>query len=87
MIGVLFLPGTAIACDKVDYAEAKTWSTAKLQEAYCDTVTENYERLELQLNRVMADDPRRAAVCTDQQALYKRLLEARGKDTIKCAKK
>ena len=74
----------AIACDKVDYAEAKAWSTAKLQRAYRDTVQEQYDSLRLELDKVAPQDRQDAATCRDQLALYRRLLEARDEDQFSC---
>lgn len=84
-IALAFIVATpALSCDKVDYAEAKTWSTAKLQKAYCADVEEDLNRLEAQLNRTMGYSRRDADICRQQTALYKRLLESRGKDQISC---
>src|SRR5690242_20007465 len=74
------LAAPASACDRVEYAEAKTWSTPKLVRSYCESIAENYEGLVNELNHVAPQDRRASRVCTEQAALYKRLLEARGKE-------
>jgi hypothetical protein len=74
----------AMACDRVEYTEAKAWSTPKLTRAYCDALTESFKRLEADLNRVMVYDRRDMERCSQQIALYKRLLEDRGKLPPSC---
>lgn len=81
-LALLALP--ALACDKVEYAEAKTWSTAKLQQAYCADLQENGNRLLMNLNGTAGYDSRAAEVCAQQMALYKRLLESHGKAEFSC---
>lgn len=84
-LAILIISGSAMACDKVEYAEAKTWSTDKLQKAYCADVKENLDRVVAKIERRMDYDSVDMQRCLDQTALYKRLLEARGKDQFKCA--
>ena len=84
MVGAFILATPVISCDKVEYAEAKTWSTAKLQKAYCDDLTENFQNLKANLEGVAGYDRQAAELCRQQTALYKRLLEARGKDQLSC---
>lgn len=74
--------GNAVGCDRVEYAEARTWSTPRLEQAYCDTLKEQVGGLMMELNKVAPQDQREAALCRDQAALYKRLLEERGKDDL-----
>ena len=68
----------ATACDKVDYAEAKTWPTAKLVQAYCHDDHENFERFASKLRGIEGYTREDQNACQQQIALYKRLLEARG---------
>ena len=80
------LTGSAAACDRVEYAEAKGWSTAKLQRAYCADSDENLARTIAQIEGKMGYARNDRELCTQQTALYERLLEARGKDLPKPCK-
>lgn len=77
---LLLTAGSARACDRVDYAEAKDWSTPKLERAYCDAVQEAFDRLKDKLDGVADFSRQDQRQCAEQKALYKRLLEARDKE-------
>lgn len=80
----LFAAAQASACDRVEYAEAKTWSTEKLQRAYCADLTESLNRVIAQIERKMSYAKSDLDLCSQQQALYKRLIESRGKELKSC---
>lgn len=85
-LALLLVAFPAVACDRVEYAEAKTWSAAKLQAAYCETTREQFERLRADLEHKMGWSRADARVCEDQLALYKRLLAGKGKAEPKSCK-
>lgn len=78
LLSLALVAEPALACDKVGYAEAKGWSTAKIKLAYCADIQENTTGLLNELNGIARQDRATAARCTDQIRLYERILDERG---------
>ena len=77
---------TANACELVEYAEAKDWPTARLEKMYCSDFHESLDRAIAGIENGGVYDRVALRRCDDQAALYKRLLEARGRDLPSCKK-
>ncbi len=79
LLGLFLFSGVALACEKIDYVEAKDWPVEKVEKALCDAKEETVKLVIRQVN--LQDSPYAReytvpiAVCEAQSALYSRVIE------------